>query len=83
MILKGIKAMKKHMMTAIAVVFAIGSAFAGSRVATGWYLNSTGSGTPITEAQASAACPGGSTTACAFHFTQGANTYDQVKYYAL
>ncbi|RFM34682.1 DUF6520 family protein [Chitinophaga silvisoli] len=75
--------MKKHMMTAIAVVFAIGSAFAGSRVATGWYLNPTGTGTPITEAQATAMCPNGSANPCAYHFTQGASTYDQVKYYAL
>lgn len=75
--------MKKHILTATTVVFAIGSAFAGSRVATGWYLNTSGTGTSYTDAQITTLCPNGSTNPCAYHFTSGGTTYDKIRYYSL
>ncbi|RXK81681.1 DUF6520 family protein [Filimonas effusa] len=69
--------MKKQFLTAVVAVFAFGAAFAGSRfVNEGWYLNPTGTGTRLTEAQARAMCPGG-TIDCAYHFAQGATLPDQ------
>lgn len=75
--------MKKNLMTIAAVVFAIGAALAGSKVPTGWYLNSNGTGTAYTDTQITTMCPNGTTNPCAYHFTMGSATYDRIRYYSL
>lgn len=70
--------MKKQLLITVVAISAYITVFAGTRfVSEGWYLNVSGSGTRLTEAQARISCPGGSIP-CAYHFAQGAATPDMV-----